>query len=451
MDEATFDYISSDTSNPSKHSELFTRLCWNTTSLLRMTAPVARSHVSLISYVAHGSYGAAFLGKYRTGRSEIDCIVKMIDIGDDEVNFKENILETMIQGVLSKTCVEDPIISAGQAAGKMSKIPDLYAMFTLRGPSWSDVTNMIQNSATKTNYIVIVMQVLDESFHTFLSSRLSKAEVVSAFDEDRRMIVAASMALSLYQISNLLDRLQVLLRFNHRDLHGGNVMVKKIPTKGSSICMNTFFETYLIDFGMSRLEFRGKVFTSFGFFSQDKFNAGHDIVMFTRSLKQGLGCKIKTDPSFVCAPMFQFFERILNSILNASGYDFVGSQSEIQDFPLYYLLQYAGDEIKHLPPVVPAYVTQAQKRPDLANSKYIHPKWVKAVIKHAIRFIGYRCKFIQPRPGVYPTRLPTLAPVGARPNQDILRREMTEIARLLSNPEQGRVEVDDLNMGELYL
>jgi len=325
-------------------------------------------------------------------------------------------------------------------------------MFTHEGPSWSEVTKMIQNSVTNTNYIVIIMQVLDESFHSFLSSRLSKARIVSADPEDQRTIVAASMTLSLYQIANLLDRLQILLRFNHRDLHGGNVMVKKIPTKGTSVCTNTFFETYLIDFGMSRLEFRGKVFTSFGFFSQDKFNAGHDIVMFTRSLKQGLGCKINTDPSFVCTIVFRFIERILDAILNASGYDFTGSQSEIQDFPLYFLLQYAGDEVKHLPPVVPKYVTQAPKRPDLANSKHIHPKWVKAVMKHAIRMIGYRCKFIKVLPGVYSAgRLSTLAPVGARKNQDILRHEMTEIARLLSNPEQGRVEVDDLDMGELYL
>ena len=111
------------------------------------------------------------------------------------------------------------------------------------------------------------------------------------------------------KVSHLLSRLQKDYVFMHRDLHCGNVMYKKIGNA---------YRWYIIDFGMSMMNFNNKVLKvreTFPYDINHTFNPSHDLRLLFTSMFGVFYDKLITDgKSYVPRNMFNITFRLTESL-----------------------------------------------------------------------------------------------------------------------------------------
>ncbi len=342
-------------------------------------------------HLGSGTYGDAFKCEFLTPDGNVrNCVMKFVAFRDENM-FKDSITEAMTHYILQTVCRTNPAIQAGQLAGRMAKIPEILAAFTTRGRKRVHRTAAgPQYSNTQTaKYIVMIMEELEETGWAFLQSRVEKITHAPSFRRwtagDKRAVVNTALAFLQYQCLNLLVELQAAVNFNHRDLHASNVMIIKDPTVPQK-CFNTYFQAYIIDFGMSRLDYMGRTITNFGLFDVDRFNPSHDILMLMRSCRYALGCSIRTDRQ--C----NYFNAVMNlmyrEIMNASGLNFIANNhnTDGQTYNLYIGLQNCGEPLRLMHPP-PTSVRLGQ-----INQHKINPHTILQVLTVILQQLAVRCE-----------------------------------------------------------
>jgi len=385
LSEADLDYLS----RPAMHdvrmySSIFNRFKWDVVQTNKKFA-LGDYEVSLESYVSKGTYGAAFLGKLVHARTATDCVVKMIQFEDEEMVFKSTIMEMIIHWILDKTCRESEEIGRKQRAGKMARIPQIYAAFTLDGNMWKDVTSMT-TQRTDAKFVVIVMEKLTQDAHSFMRSRIKDELPKYSVREDGLAVVNTALAFTLYQVYSLLEALQREVSFNHRDLHFGNIMVKVDRTRPDN-CHNTFFQAYVIDFGMSRLLYRGRRFTTYAYYDVDSFSPHHDILFSLLTSRRPFSCDL--NPTVSCQYFLPSINLFYLDVMQASGIDFRDPRNtpDKNTRDIYKAFQIAGEALRTK--TCPTRVIL-----DNINVHRITPSTVTSVLALILSELGIRCKGI---------------------------------------------------------
>ena len=293
------------------------------------------------AYVASGNYGVTFDAVFtdRNGRRFDGCVMKIMKCSDS-VSKRQSIVEMCIQAIVSHTCTYDPYIAQRQQNGRMTKTPIMLAAFVVLAPSYRKVDNQFfATDERRIPYVVCVMEkVGTTTWHRFLSS-------------GQQLTVHArstAVAFSLYQIASLFDRLGELIEFNHRDCHSGNVTIRN-EEGGAHYCSTIpMFQTCLIDFGLSRVTFRGHTFLAGSDLfipenTEQNYKNGMDVVLFAWSVRNSLGCQ--TDVDVPCDTMIlNSLNTVLRTVMSSTGINFHTFLHASLSKALYKALSFAGED-----------------------------------------------------------------------------------------------------------
>lgn len=334
--------------------------------------------------IGKGAFGAVFNSVTSDGQ---ECVVKLVRVSPAEEyytggytieQFRQRMCELVVR-TLNEIIVHTALLetinadaSARQkiAEGKMARVPDLYGFFVTSGLS-TDPANTTRVVA----YIAIVMEKLDITLWDHLDK--------DTLDDTMSTAIAA---VSFYQICNLLDFLGTTLRYNHRDLKINNVMVSPSTTTSSTLCRTPHFHTYIIDFGMSRMDYKGHVFAgTSSLFYDNHYNPTHDLLFITWSYRRSVGCEAQSN--IPCTEYNRVFDRILKHLMDSSGIHFEHSDFEARPSKtMYQLFAFAG-ETAMIRRIGGKYVSRKPVKPEV-----ITPRAVKIALKYLLRYLATLCR-----------------------------------------------------------
>ncbi len=219
------------------------------------------------NFLGKGSYGVVY-----GLRSHPERVVKIMH-GDKIEDDPDLLLETIIQLLVSEKLQElqTCLMSSNMFEGYYAKSAGVYSL------------NYFTNAENR--YLLLVMDAAQTPFDRYLLS--FKGTPL------QRSVINAHVT---YQVSNTLMYLTRYLGFNHRDLKVDNIMVTETTHENSNGIR--MLQVTLIDFGMSRLEYNGRLFSSnwrniMKKLENDIFaNPAQDITFFIISLLWDSGCNL---------------------------------------------------------------------------------------------------------------------------------------------------------------
>lgn len=371
-------------------NELFERIPeWDNIGLEseQFTSPDGSLVLNRLTCFAGGSYGMACHAQliHPSTREGIQCIVKLVNVGNDLNKRVEALKEFMIHAILTHTCSTDPYIAERQELGRMATITKLYAGFRVKGYELDFDGSL--NEEAPTQYFVYVMENAgDKSLKDIITKSISA--------RDPR-VISSMAAFSVYQISSLLERLGDLVQFNHRDLHGENVLVnyRNRTSSGRQMCgMTDMFTCCVIDFGYSRLTFRGRdILCSYETIRgagnpEQAYNIGHDITFFLRTLRKAICASVNVHIS--CVVMIPELLQLFNTVMVASGLDFESDACKDTNRRLITALTFVGKYDELLECQSGKY---ANKREGAINPYLFHPRTVKMLSAAVLRILAVHC------------------------------------------------------------
>ena len=248
------------------------------TSQIKLKSSVSfQSHyLTIKEKIGSGSYGNIFSCNFDGERS----VIKNLKLRNDEFSdksflndvnnefLKENIIHLLL------FCMFD-IINDCSYERKIPKcIPDIKNIFN----------GISQNGL---NTYIIVMERLDYDLYTFFSKKHS-------FEDE--MTAICLIAYNLY----ILQR--TFKEFMHRDLHCGNIMVKKLDEPKvydlvigkDKYQIKTLYDFFIIDFGMCSVDFNSscnkinmpdsKIYVEGSYNDNKTYNKSQDLRLFLASL-----------------------------------------------------------------------------------------------------------------------------------------------------------------------
>jgi hypothetical protein len=219
--------------------------------------------IRLNKHLGSGSYGVVYSLQGRT-----DCVIKFMH-GDDEEKVVDSYLETIIQIILHAQCNNLQDL-------KYAKVGRVFRLFKFE----------IKNKF----YIGLMIEPIQKGLDSYFESIAD--DIQNNIRQPLELTTANCFA--FYQVTHTLQYLSQTLKYSHRDLKCDNIMINMLSTKNS----NNFdcFQVYLIDFGFSRLEYNGYLFSSSYFtfvddISKDIHNPLQDIGFFIFSMLWMDGCE----------------------------------------------------------------------------------------------------------------------------------------------------------------
>ncbi len=93
-------------------------------------------------------------------------------------------------------------------------------------------------------------------------------------------------------------------------------MIKEDPSKTAN-CKNTYFQAYIIDFGLSRLVYKGRTITNKILFATDMFSPHHDLLFSLLSSRRPWPCNLRTNVD--CTYFIPSLNYLYRQVLIASG------------------------------------------------------------------------------------------------------------------------------------
>ena len=332
---------------------------------------------------SRGSFGMACRATLVDPKTKqrLPCVVKFVRVHTTSERL-EALKEFMIHAILTHTCTTDMYILDRQAQGRMATISKLFAGFRVKGHQ----LNMDgSTNGVGAEYFVSVMENAGDAS---LNQTIQEST-------DTPNLISSVTAFAVYQISSLIERLGDLVQFNHRDLHGENILVNyRNPTSsGRKMCgMTDVFTCCVIDFGYSRLTFRERdILCSYERLRDagnpvQQFNIGHDTVYLLRTLRKKIcgsvnvhhACTVEVIPELV---------EFINSVLLASGLDFESNACSSTTRTLITVLTYVGNFEK-------LQICQGGRYANPTNviRPYLfHPRTVKMVSASILRILGVHC------------------------------------------------------------
>lgn len=257
--------------------------------------------------VAAGSFGFVIAGTY-DGK---DCIAKILDT--ERIPLRTILQEVLIQAILFEELNKDD-----DECRHCTKVPEIFAVLRSNGPvhnrervggKWTFA------QGSNKPVVMIVMQRISVALGTYLHDLTNPRD---------RSCVCASV---LYQVSNMFTYLQRKgLNFMHADLKTNNVTFNIVPGTEGSPRSNNRYETYLIDFGLSSIDYKevrigaGQIFRTLRFTQPSFYNPYTDTTYLAWSMWKFQGC----DMSLVteCDQYTTLFSRVLRFLLLSTGIPF---------------------------------------------------------------------------------------------------------------------------------
>lgn len=401
LKERDVDMLMDPNHDAAKVEKMYNKFKWDRWAL-ENTFETGRHKLEIRQYVDRGSYGVAYIGEYSNGSTTKECIVKIVKLenipgihANKEQNIKSAILELINHYIVLKTCKESKKIKKGQRAGRMARVPELYAAFTADAFEFDTLGggNMPVFKTKTCKHIVIAMEKLSQSADGLLLELRKKYHEADTFkkfrgwsDKSKEAVISTALAFLFYQTITLLIELGDRIEFNHRDLHMGNIMIKHDPTKLHGECHNDFFQSYIIDFGWSRVTYKGKVISSKDPYEESWYNPAHDLLYMLWSSKRALDCDMRLlDRCVYLAPVMDY---AYDEILDASGLVFSAPENTT-GITLAFLctLQQAGRRLKKksATPYTPVYT------PNI-NEHKINPETAAKVYARILKQLAARCK-----------------------------------------------------------
>lgn len=356
------------------------------------------NQITMSRFLGAGTYGSAMLANFN-GQEYVLKMIQM-DLNSESDDFHtyqtyrkadkekelarhrrsqiQNVLqEILVHHIMFQTCQNSNVILQKQQQQKMAKVPGIYGMFRCKSNEFLPHSNGTTNNVMS-DFICILMEKLDKPLD-------------SALDDIKNNLIQVTTvaSLALYQISNLLEALHQTIRYNHRDLKADNMMIKYLRAE-RSLCGYSHFQTYIIDFGCSRLEYNGHVVscnpTLYGELPDEmnSFNELRDICYFAWSLRHTIGCKVNT--RLRCGIFHQKFDEILMKILNSSGISFDTDEYEFNTgltAEFYTELNSVGN-YQRLNELTNGHAHQP-------NNIFLTTHIVKLLMKHMIRLLSIEC------------------------------------------------------------
>ncbi len=196
-------------------------------------------YFNILNKIGKGSYGEIHNCEiYTHDNMKINgkYVIKTVDLVDFEYDFVQTFFEYLNQNIIYEEL--NSLIRLNSSIYNITKIPKIFNIGYLK----------------EENKIFIVMEKIDKSLQEFSN------EIVQQFIDEHRFkdsseqskIIENNTKVLLniiYQVSNLLDNLNSLpyLKFVHNDMKLNNIMLKNN-------------QSYLIDFGISNLQYKGYQF-----------------------------------------------------------------------------------------------------------------------------------------------------------------------------------------------
>ncbi len=201
-----------------------------------------KKHISIQenSKIAEGTYGKVYLQKSK--------IYKTVDFKNDK-ELDRILTELTIHDACYR--VRSRLRKNTFETAKIPKILDVYM---------------------NNNTIIVVMEKAgDFTLHKTFESEISK-ENNKITPRIMRQVCAV-----IYQISMLLLLLQKKIEFVHRDLHTSNIMLSLSTHKNT--CGDPLYNTYLIDFGFSRIRINNEIIHSDVYFKLPLYKPRFDMTL----------------------------------------------------------------------------------------------------------------------------------------------------------------------------
>jgi serine/threonine protein kinase len=245
------------------------------------------------AYTVGARLGAGTYGVVHALTSHPDRVVK-IAIGDDTSKDGNLLLETFIQLIVSQE-----LQKLRTKIGEDKFIGHYATAAGVHGLSY------FTNDGHR--YIVLIMDKAATPFHKYLRSK--------TMNTLQRSTTNAHVT---YQMCKTLIYLLQKLQFNHRDMKCDNLMITPSPSLRNSNGV-VFAQASLIDFGMSRLVYNGRLFSSnwktfMTALQEDTHpHPDHDITFFLLSMIWEDGCGLEFDTARSCRSKLQpgFYQMIV--------------------------------------------------------------------------------------------------------------------------------------------
>jgi serine/threonine protein kinase len=242
--------------------------------------------------------GAGSYGVVHALTSHTDRVVKVI-IGDDPAEDGNLLLEMFIQLIVSR-----------ELRDLRARIGD--AKFTGHYADASGVHGLCAFRDNGHRYVLLVMDKAAIPFDKYLQK--------SGMNALQRTTTNAHVT---YQLCKTLKYLIEKLGFNHRDMKCDNLMVTPTQIRNSNGVV--LVQASLIDFGMSRLVFNGRLFSSnwrqFMHALKDDTHPhpDHDMIFFLLSMIWEDGCGLEVDSWHSCGSMVlpEFYRDLVQLLCQA--------------------------------------------------------------------------------------------------------------------------------------
>lgn len=255
--------------------------------------------------IAAGANGFVLTGTYK----ETPCIAKVLNVG--MTPLRSVLQEVLIQAILFEEVNKDE-------CKHCTKIPELFAVLRTSGPMHHKAKvnkKWKLDPSTHKQVVMVIMQRISVDLGSYLHRQTSTRE---------RACVSASV---LYQVSNLFMYLQRKhFNFMHADLKTNNITFNIVPRSQGCSRHENRYDTYLIDFGMSSLDYKGvrigagMIFRTLRFKVEDYFNPHTDLTYLAWSMWKFQGCDMQLAKR--CTNFTILFGRLLQFILLCSGIPF---------------------------------------------------------------------------------------------------------------------------------
>ncbi len=242
-----------------------------------------------------GSFGTVKKLLDGSGRDTGLC-VKMLRVEDSE-GVANLINESIMHAILYHTMQTDP-----EVAGKdlqYAKIGGIHGLCKINVYE-QKVPRTGEVAVRKSSFYGVVMERLGQDAWSYIADIQSGGDVRH---------VRTATGLMAYQVLHTLEFLIEKLKYNHRDLKPNNVMIT-LTTRHTNSNNYVVPQFYLIDFGMSRMEFNGFVFSGdshvFGYNSvAEDVNVVpmHDVIFFLFTTLMILRCDDGRVPCDVLGPI----------------------------------------------------------------------------------------------------------------------------------------------------
>jgi hypothetical protein len=264
------------------------------------------NHFKKTRIVGAGYYGLVLEGTYHG----VPCVAKVVNI-----SHHKQLINTL-QELLIQTILFEALQAAPPTRDYKVKIPEIATVFRSTAHMHNlQVLSTTHHVELDTSSIQPVVVIVMERVETDLM-KVCHAPTMTVNERSRICTIALLEIINTFKyFNNTLG-----LNFMHADLKSNNVMMNADPSAPGG------YQIYMIDFGMSSLDYKGvrigagQIFETVRFANPGYHNHLSDIVYLVWSMWKFQGCDMSLRTP--CPRYTELFDKVLRIILLFSGIPF---------------------------------------------------------------------------------------------------------------------------------